>query len=274
MRRPLSPLVLVGGTILAVVIGVAVLAPALAPYDPLALVGGSLEAPSARHLLGTDDVGHDLLSQLIWGTRASVIVGGVAAAAVMAMALAVAMGCGLLGGAVDRVGRRLLDTTMAVPMLPLLVLVASLAGPSRITVIAVISMVLWPFQARVLRAQVLTIRQRGYIAATQGFGAGVVQTMRRHLLPALWPLVVAGLVRTASIALVLEAGLAFLGVADPLGVSWGLTLNRALTRPAVYADVWTWWLPPSIAITVAVLGFTFVAVGLEARANPRWDRRS
>lgn len=269
-----SPLALVGAALLLLVVAVAVLAPVLAPYDPHALSGQSLEPPSARHLLGTNDIGQDLFSQLVWGARTTLTVAVGAAVVTVAVGIAVGVGAGLLGGAADVVAMRLADVFLAVPTLPLLVLLAALAGPRRWNLVVVIGLMVWPVVARVVRSETLTLRGRGFVGSARGFGAGPLYVMRRHLVPALGPLVTAAFVNVAAVAVLLETGLAFLGLADPTAVSWGLVLNRALTQQGLYfTPLWTWWvLPAGFAISTAVLAFTFLGVGLEPVFNPRWRR--
>jgi len=253
---------------------VAILAPVVAPYDPQAVSGPSLVAPSNSHLLGTNDAGQDILSQLIWGARSSAVVAVLAAALAVGLGLAVGATAGLLGGWTDLVAMRVVDVALAIPGLPLLILVAALAGPSRTTVILVIGLTAWPGVARVIRSQTLALAGRGYIEAARGFGSGRFYVIRRHLLPVLAPLAAANFVYWASSAVVLQAGLAFLGLTDPSEVSWGSVLNRALGHQGIYfTSEWLWWvLPAGLAITVAAAGLAFLGVGLEPRANPRWRR--
>ncbi len=269
-----SPLVLTGAGILLVFTLVAVFAPALSPYDPRALSGEALEPPSARHLLGTNNIGQDILSQIIWGTRPSLTVAIGAACVALAIGVSIGMVAALLGGVTDVVAMRVVDVFLALPVAPLLIVVAALASPSRAVLILAIGLVFWPVSARIIRSQTLSLRARGFVQAARGFGGGTLYVMRRHLLPALGPIVVTRFVNLAATAALLEAGLAFLGLGDPTAVSWGLMLNRALLHQGLYfSPLWTWWvLPAGFAVTLAVLGFTLLGVGLEPRFNPRWRR--
>ena len=169
---------------------------------------------------------------------------------------------------------RMIDVFLAVPRLPLLILVAALAGASLTSVVLVVGLLTWPVIARQVRAQTRSLRERGYLTAARGFGGGLGYLLRRHLVPALGPILVSGFVAVAANAVLLEASLAFLGLADPTGVSWGIILNQALAEPGLYYSLlWTWWvLPAGFAITLAVLGFAFLGVGLEPLLNPRWRR--
>jgi peptide/nickel transport system permease protein len=154
------------------------------------------------------------------------------------------------------------------------VLIGALAGNRRAAVILVIAFLGVAPNARILRSQALSLRARGFVAAAQGFGGGPLYILRRHLVPGLGPLIVVGFVNWAGLAIGLEAGLAFVGLGDPSGVSWGLMLNRALAQSNIYfSAMWTWWvLPAGLAVAVTVLGFTLVGVGLEPSLNPRWLR--
>jgi len=163
------------------------------------------------------------------------------------------------------------DVFLAFPRLPLLILVATLVGASRTALIGMIAVLTWPVVARKLRGQTLSLRNRGYVGTARGFGGGVLYVMRRHIVPALGPLMVTSFVLVASNAVLLEASLAFLGLADPTGFGWGLMLNKALLQPGLYfTSVWLWWvLPAGLAITLATVGFAFLGVGLEPIFNPR-----
>jgi peptide/nickel transport system permease protein len=139
-----------------------------------------------------------------------------------------------------------------VPRLPLLVLVAALAGAGVLTVTVLIGLLFWPPMARIIRSRTLSLRGRGFVESARGF------------------------VAVASNAVLLEASLAFLGLADPTAVSWGLDINRALAEPGInFTSAWLWWvLPTGFAITLAIMGFTLLGVGLEPVLNPRWERGS
>ncbi|CAN5499286.1 ABC transporter permease [soil metagenome] len=270
-----SPLVVAGGLLVLALVAVAVFAPVLSPYDPRALAGDSLEEPSASHLLGTDSLGQDLLSQLIWGARNSLLIAMGAAVLATAVGLSVGLLAGLGSRAVDTVAMRVVDVFLAVPRLPLLVLIAALAGVNRTVLVLVIGLVAWPELARIVRIQTRTLRQRGFVVSARGFGGGRLYVVGRHLLPALAPILVVAFVTTAGQAVLMEAGLAFLGLSDPTAVSWGLLLNRALLFQGLYfTSVWVWWvLPVGFAITLTVLGFSFIGVGVEPALNPRVNAR-
>lgn len=275
-RTVRSPMVLTGLSLIGLLVLAAALAPLLASHEPQTISGPALSRPSARHWLGTDIPGRDIFAQLVFGARASLTVAVVAGSLAMAGAVVVGALPALVGGCVDVVATRLTIFVLALPGLPLLILVGAFAGNSRVAVILVIAFLGMAPNARILRGQALSLRQRGYIASSRGFGGGPLYVLRRHLVPGLAPLIVVGFVNWAGVAIGLEAGLAFLGLGNPSSVSWGLMLNRALTQQSIYfSPQWVWWvLPAGFAITLAVLGFTLVGVGLEPGFNPRWLRTS
>lgn len=276
-RRPRrSALLYVGLGLIGLVVLAAVLAPVLASHDPTAITGQALERPSARHWLGTDVPGRDIFAQLVYGARSALLVAVVAATLAMAGAVLLGVLPALLGPRLDGAGNHLTVFLLALPGLPLLILVGSLAGANRMVLVVVIAFLGIAPNARVLRSQALTLRRRGWIGSARGFGAGPLYVLRRHLVPGLGPLVLVSFVNWAGLAIGIEAGLAFLGLGDPSGVSWGLMLNRALSQQSIYfSPMWTWWvLPPGLAIALTVAGFTFVGVALEPSFNPRWLRTS
>jgi len=280
VRAPLSavrgsPVLVVGLAMLATLVAVAVLAPWIAPYGPKEITGDSFESPSAAHLLGTNEAGADLFSRLIWGSRTTLVVAVAASALVLSAGIAVGLTAGLRGGLADTALMRLVDVLLGLPVLPLLIFVGALAGPSLSTSILMIGAFLWPQTARVVRSQTLTLRQRGFVASARGFGGGATYVIRRHLVPALGPVIAANLVFVAGLAVGIEAGLSFLGLGDPSAVSWGAELQRALaTGQSQLGSLWLWWLLPfGLALTFAIFGLSLVGVALEPRFNPRQGRR-
>ncbi len=268
------PMLVAGAGLLAMLVAVAILGPLIAAHRPDAIAAAALERPSARHWLGTDVPGRDIFAQVVYGARASLVVAVVAATLALAGALLLGVVPALVGDRVDAFFGRLGIFLLALPGLPLLILIGSLAGRSRLALVAVIAFLGVAPNARILRSQTLSLRQRGYISTAQGFGGGPLYVLRRHLVPSLAPLIAVGFANWAGMAIALEAGLAFLGLGDPTSASWGLMIDRALSQPTIYfSAMWTWWvLPAGLAITLSVLGFTLVGVGLEPAFNPRWNR--
>ena len=253
---------------------VAIAAPWLAPYDPNAYLARPLQLPSSTHLLGTNDVGQDVLSDLIYGARASLLVGILAAALTLGLSTLVGATAGYVGGLLDSCLMRLVDVLIALPRLPLMIVISAYAGASLQTTVLVIGLLCWPNAARVIRSQVLSLRARPHVEAARLFGGGNLYVIRRHVLPAIGPILVAGFVGQAGHAVLLEANLAFLGLGDPALKSWGLSIRHAVSvKGFFFGSQWLWSvLPAGLNLVLLLLGFTFVGVGLEALSNPRLRR--
>lgn len=264
-------LVWTGVALLAFLVLVALFAPLIAPYDPRAFDAEPLLEPSSAHPLGTNDAGQDLFSQLVHGTRDALLVAPLAATLTVMIGVAIGAAAAIAGGGTDVLLSRVTDVTMALPRLPMLILIAVAARPSAVTVVLSIALLSWPLTARIVRVQLMTLRNRPYVTAARGFGAGPGYLARRHLLPAIGPILVSAFVSAAALAVLLDAGLSFLGLSDPSRSSWGLMMNDALNYSGLFfGDAWIWWLlPPGVALTALILGFTFFGVGLEPRLNPR-----
>lgn len=264
----------VGLGLVSVFVLIAVVSPWLAPYPPKALSASGIESPSWQHPLGTTRIGQDLFSQLIVGTRASMTMALLAGLGAVGLGSSVGLVAGWFGGWVDTVLMRVVDVFLAFPRLPALILLGAYVGTSLTAVAAVISVLFWPGTARVVRGQVMSLRRRVHVRATLGFGAGSLHVLRRHVMPDIGLLVVAALVGAAGRAILLEAGLAFLGLGDPSRTSWGSMIREAQDMTGIfYTNRWIWWmLPPVFTISLVMLGMTFLGVGFEQRLNPRLAR--
>jgi ABC-type dipeptide/oligopeptide/nickel transport system permease subunit len=260
---------LVGLGLIAALTFTAVFAPLLAPYDPAERVGRPFGLPSAEHPLGTNDIGQDILSELIYGARVSLTVGVLSAL----VAIVVGTTVGLLAGYFTRLDpwlMRLVDVILVLPFLPLLILLAAYLGRSLLNTVLIIGLLVWAGTARVIRSQVLTLARQDYVLAAQALGAGHRRIVVRHLLPQVLLLAVGQFVEATSAAILLEAALSFLGLGDPLQKSWGTVLYWAQVRGAFLTPAWLWWvLPPGLLIVCAALGFALVGFALEQILNPR-----
>ncbi|PZG42990.1 ABC transporter permease [Spongiactinospora gelatinilytica] len=248
---------------------VALCAPLIAPFPEGYGTDISLP-PSAAHWFGTDDVGQDVFAQVIWGTRVSITVG--------AAASALAILIGLLLGVVAAYFRRLdtplgvlIDLSLSLPVLPLMILVAALAGPSVTTLVMVIALFSWPEVARVVRSQALAIVPLPYVSAARMLGASAGRIIRSHLLPGVMPVVGVSVVLTVSRAVLAEAGLSFLGLGDPGSWSWGGILHKAQLSGSLASAWWT-TLFPSLAILLLVVAATLVSVAYNDARNHRGER--
>ncbi len=257
--------------VLAGMITTAIFAPLLATHDPYDFSGKPLERPGPEHLLGTNDAGQDILSELIYGTRVSLMVALGAAIGTMILSLLVGGAAGYAGGWLDRLLMRLVDVMMTLPRLPLLILLATFLHAGLLQTTIIIAVLFWPAKARVIRAQVQSLRQRGYVKMARSFGDQPTHIFCRHILPPIGPLIVFGLVTAAGQAVAMEAGLAFLGLGDPTAKSWGLMMRFALNLPGLLlTDRWLWWLlPPAFCVTLLMLALTFLGIALEHYWQPR-----
>jgi len=269
-RRRLGVVGSVGLTFLILLAATAVFAPWVAPYNPEETSGGPFEAPSRLHLLGTNDIGQDILSELIFGARISLVIGFLAAIVAISIGTAVGTVAGYFGGWVDTVLMRAVDVVLVIPFLPLMILLAAYLGPSFWNIILVIGLLVWARPARVLRSQVLSLRSLEYIDAARALGASAGRILSLHVLPGVISLSLAQFILAASNAILIEASLSFLGLGDPTAKSWGSILYYAQVRSAFLTGAWLWWvLPPGLLITLAVLGFAFTGFALEEVLNPR-----
>lgn len=259
-----------GLSLLTVFLIIAFFAPFLAPFDPNERVGAPFSKPNSQFLLGTNDVGQDILSELLYGTRVSLLIG------VMAAFISILLGClvgvisGYYGGRIDALLMRLVDLVLVIPFLPLIILLAAFIGPSFWNIILVISLLSWASPARVIRSQVLTLKTKGYVEAAKSIGTNIKVILTRHILPGVIPIALSQFVLVASHSILIEASLSFLGLGDPFTKSWGTILYYAQARGAFLTDAWIWWvLPPGLLITTLVIGFAFTGYSLEEILNPR-----
>jgi peptide/nickel transport system ATP-binding protein/peptide/nickel transport system permease protein len=246
---------------------VAVGADWLAPYGPTETAGPPFQAPTARHWLGTNDIGQDNLSALMHGTRASLTTALSTAALSLLIALAVGVTAGYFAGTVDAVLGGVMDVVLVIPAMPLMIVLAAFLGQSQANLIAVMSVLMWARPARIIRGAALSASTADYVLAVRALGADDAQVLRRHVLPAVLPVAVSQFSLIAGSAIGLGAALAFLGLADPARTSWGTILFYAHARHAFLTGHWLWWgVPPGLLIAATVL--TCATLGLP-REVPR-----
>lgn len=248
---------------------------ALAPYisiHPYNLSSGpSLSPPGGGHLLGTDELGIDLWAQICYGARISLIVGfGTALLSALGGGL-IGVVSGYLGGWTDKVIMRLIDIMIVLPDFPLMIVLAAFLGPSLLNIILVLVLFSWVSPARIVRSQILMLKEQSYIKSAETYGAGAWYLMWRHFLPEVFPLMAVNMIRLTGRAIISEAGLSFLGLGDPTSKSWGLILHHATSFKGIYyTDFWKWWLLyPWLALSIIVISLAFVSRELERVADPR-----
>jgi peptide/nickel transport system permease protein len=268
-RRPVA---MVGLFMLLLVVFVAVFAPVLAPYDPYAsvdvTVADILAPPDADHLLGRDDAGKDVLSLLIYGARISLFVGFTASLMSILIGTTVGLTSGFYGGRVDNGLMRLTDFLMVIPTLPLMLVIISVWGRGIEKIVLVIALLYWTYTARLVRSQVLSIKERKFVLRSRAIGASNGRIIRRHIFPQVLPLIIAQGVLDISTAIIAESSLAFLGLGDPTAISWGMMLNFAFER-AISRGAWWFILPPGIAIVWVSLSLVLIGTAIEDIVNPR-----
>ncbi|MFZ5633526.1 MAG: ABC transporter permease [Bacillota bacterium] len=257
-----------GIAILLLVVSAAVMAPLLAQYQPGDYTGAALQSPSAKHWLGTNDVGQDIWARLLYGARTSLAAGLGVAFLALFLSLLAGGAAALLGGIFDRLLMRLVDVFIVIPPVIVVILAATYLRPGIFLLVVLLSAFLWPGGARVVRSQALSLKERMHVAAAGTFGAGRLYLLVRHIVPDLGPVLAAILIQNARRAVFMEAGLSFLGISDPAVISWGKMMQYALKFS--YLEVWKWWLlPAGFALSLTIAGLAFTGFALEAVLNPR-----
>jgi peptide/nickel transport system permease protein len=264
---------LIGLCILTVFILAAVFAPLLAPHDPnRANLRMRNQPPSREYPFGTDDMGRDILSRLLYGGRISLSVGLVSVGISLSIGLVLGSLAGYFGGFVDTFIMRLADIFYSFPFLILAITISAIFGPSIYNTMIILGVLSWPGPARLLRAEFLKLKTTDFVAAATALGARPGRIMFRHILPnAFSPLLVSATLGVAS-AILSEAGLSFLGLGvPPPAPSWGNMLNRARPLHILAGMPWM-WIPPGLAVFVVVLSINFVGDGLRDAFDPRQDQ--
>jgi len=263
-----QPSALVGLAIVAFFVFVAIFGSVLAPYSATQQSGPVYAPPSTQHWLGTDDSGVDVLSELMVGGRTSMIVGFAAAFVAMIVGGGIGLVAGYAGGKTDGALMRVTDYFLVIPDLVLMIVIVTVFGPSRLLVILVIGLLLWTATARIVRSQVKSIRERVYVRRARSLGASHRRIVFQHVLPQVAPLLIATTVLAIAYAIFDESALAFLGVGVP-GVSWGNMLEHAFERTAMTQGAWWAFVPPGLAIGLAVIGCYLMGQAIEDALNPR-----
>jgi len=267
-RLSASPLTVAGFAIVSVVIAAMILAPAIAPYDPNRLsLAVRLAAPSWQHVFGTDEVGRDLLSRVIWGSRASVVAGLVTVAISMSIGTCIGAVSGLFSGWVDTVIMRIMDVLLAFPSFILAMALAAALGPSLMNAILPIAIVRTPFYVRLARGQALTLRDRAYVRAAETFGSSSWHIVWRHILPNSMAPIIVQATLDIGLAILTVSALSFIGLgAQQPTAEWGAMVANGR---AYFLDQWWYPMFPGLAILVTAIGFNLVGDGLRELLDPR-----
>lgn len=219
--------------------------------SPQVPTGDSLVAPGMEHFLGTDDIGIDIFSQLLYGTRVSLTVG-------VSCAIIAGIGGGFVGalsgyygGVIDQICLGAIDVIQAIPELPLMIVLGSFLGPHLSNIVIAVTLVSWIMPAKTIRSQVIVIKKEGYVTLAKQYGASFFYIFRIHIFPSIFPLMTVSVIKIMGKAVLAEASLAFLGLSDPLSKSWGMLLSRAIGFSDIFlTPFWTWWILPPLALLV------------------------
>jgi peptide/nickel transport system permease protein len=270
LRR--NPRLVVGGAIVVAWLAVALLAPVVAPYDPVEVnVTDALQSPSLTHWLGTDDLGRDVLSRVIWGSRISLSVGLISVSIGFIFGVSLGLAAGYLGGTFDLLIMRGIDALLAFPALVLAIAITAALGPQIQNAMIAIGIVAIPGYTRLTRGQVLSVRSREFITAARTVGAPPVRIVLRHVFPNVTNALVVQATLATAFAILAEAALSFLGLgAQPPTPSWGQDINYS---QRYLANV-KWWMSagPGLAIFTAVFAFNFLGDALRDALDPRLRR--
>jgi peptide/nickel transport system permease protein len=275
-RRMLrDPYTVVGLAIYLVFITVALFADVLATHEPTEILfraNGRVAAnrpPGESFILGTTNLGRDIYSQLIYGSRSALLVGLTAAVFVVAIGTLTGLVSGYFGRWMDTAIMRLADVALAIPFLPFIIVLAAFLRPSTWNVVIAVALLLWPNTARVIRSQVLTVRERAYVEAARVTGASEARILFVHVAPNILPL--SFLYGSVAIgwAILTEAAVSFVGFGDPSRISWGFMLQDAFVSQALSRGSWHWFLPPGICIVLVVVAGFFLSRGAEEVLFPK-----
>jgi len=263
-----NPWFMVSLVLAAVLTLAAFFGPLLAPYDPYDMSFPPLSPPSSKNLLGVNDGGMDIFTELLYGLRSTTSFGMLAGLFGLGFGVILGLISAWLGGWIDHALMRLADILLAIPSIMVLILTAALFRPSPVTLALILAAMSWPTTAKACRAQALVLKNTLHVQAARQMGAGSLYIISRHLVPELFPLYLIGFVAKARGAMLMEASLAFLGLFDPGRKSLGIMISYALKF--YYLDIWwNWLMPPILCLSLLMMTVTFVAVSLEGIFDPR-----
>ncbi|GAA0356107.1 ABC transporter permease [Bacillus horti] len=271
-------LALTGLIVLMMFVIVAIFAEQIAMYDITENLRDEqgqikrLHPPSLEHPFGTTNIGRDIFSMIVLGTKTAVIVGSLAAVLVTLVGTTIGIISGYFGGWIDNLLMRIVDIFYAIPFIPFVIVLVALLQPSITNVIIAVSLLTWRTVARIVRSQVLTVSKRPFVKAAKVAGAGHVRIMFRYILPNVIPLALLEMAFMVNWAITAEASVAFLGLGDPNVTSWGQIIHENFIS-GHSRDAWWWMMPPGIAIILLLVSVFFVARALEEVVNPRLRRR-
>jgi peptide/nickel transport system permease protein len=265
-----SPKTVIGASILGIFVIMAVIGPTISPYNPTSPGELILAPPSAAHLLGTTSTGQDVLSQLLTGARLSMLVGVAAAAIGEALAIIVGITAGYVGGVTDEILSTITNIFLVIPVLPLeIVLSGYLTNSGWLGITLIIALTSWPWGARTLRSQTLSIAKRDYVAAAKVAGDPTWRIVLFEILPNETAIIVTGLLFQMLFAIIVQTGLAFLGIGSIESWSWGSILFFAENADAFFSNAWWWYAPPGLCLAFVGLSLALINLGIDEVINPK-----
>ena len=264
----------IAGIVIVVIITlIALFADIIAPFNPSEIVGPSFLRPNEVNILGTNDIGQDIFSELVVGARFSLAVGSLTTVISVMVAIVVGMLAGWCGGFIDSVLMKIAAFVISIPYIPLVLVISALINGSVWSIALVMGLTAWPEMARVIRAQILKLKTDEYITSIIAMGAGSRYILVKHITRELLPLIVYRIASRFRSAILAESSLSFLGFAPAVVKSWGKMLSYAQSRNAFLTGAWVWWaLPPAIMITLLIFGITMVSYSVEGKTNPGQGR--
>jgi len=258
-----------GILIILILIGMAIFAPLLSPKDPSQYAGIPFQRPSTAYPLGTDPLGRDELGLVIWGARISLMIGFGTAGLVTVIATTLGMIAGYYGGIIDDILSLIINLFLVIPGLPLLILLAAYLAPSTTTVIMTLAFTGWAFQARIIRVQTLSLREKDYVAASIVAGEGNLTIIFRQILPNMINLIVGGFIGTSIYGIAASTALAFLGLTNMSDISWGTNLFYAQNGNSLLLGAWWVFVPSGFLVALSALGLAWINFGMDEITNPR-----
>ena len=251
---------------------IAIFSSLLTPYDPYKIIETPLEKPNKNHVLGTNALGQDIFSRLIFGTRATLLIGFIGALVSISIGTFVGTVSGYYGGKIDEFITRSIDIIMTIPMFPLLLVLSIFLTPSMLGISVLMGILGWAGFSRIIRSQVLSLSEYNFIYGVRAIGARDSYIMTKHILPNILPLVVVKFVFAAQNYMLMGVGLGFLGLGDPSMIDWGQMINCAYTNGGFALGMWWWLLPPGLSIAFLSIAVSLVGYSFEDEINPRLRR--
>lgn len=248
-------LIILGGFLV-----VAIFANILSPYNPYERVATPFLRPSRDHILGTNDIGQDILSELIYGSRISLLIGFISSLIAISIAVVLSILSGYYGGKTEDIIMRITDFFLVIPFLPLVILLSVYFRGSYISIALIIGLTYWPGTVRILRSQVIKIKNKDYILNIKAMGASDFYIIRKYIIREIFPTVVYRFMFLVKGSIITESSLSFLGLGNPTLKSWGSILYYAQNRNVFLTSAWLWWIVPA-GLCICLLSMSFVLIG-------------